>query len=68
MKFTDYATEEGEVINFDSYMVPSDDLVPGSLRLLEVDNRVVLPVKTHVRFNCYSSRCSSLLGNAFIRC
>jgi len=48
-EYTDYATEEGEVINFDSYMVPSDDLVPGSLRLLEVDNRVVLPVKTHVR-------------------
>jgi cytochrome c oxidase subunit 2 len=48
-EFTDYATEEGEMINFDSYMLPSDDLPQGALRLLEVDNRVVLPVKTHIR-------------------
>ncbi|MDQ5928798.1 MAG: cytochrome c oxidase subunit 2, partial [Bacteroidota bacterium] len=37
------------VINFDSYMVPTDDLVMGSFRLLEVDNRVVLPINTHIR-------------------
>jgi heme/copper-type cytochrome/quinol oxidase subunit 2 len=30
-------------------MVPEDDLQPGQLRLLEVDNRVVLPINTHVR-------------------
>jgi heme/copper-type cytochrome/quinol oxidase subunit 2 len=30
-------------------MLPSDDLTPGDLRLLEVDNRVVLPVNTHIR-------------------
>ena len=30
-------------------MVPSDDLEPGALRLLDVDNRVVLPTKTHIR-------------------
>jgi cytochrome c oxidase subunit 2 len=30
-------------------MVPEDDLVLGELRLLEVDNRVVLPSRTHIR-------------------
>jgi cytochrome c oxidase subunit 2 len=35
---------------FDSYMLQEDDLTPGNFRLLEVDNRVVLPINTHVRF------------------
>jgi heme/copper-type cytochrome/quinol oxidase subunit 2 len=30
-------------------MVPTDELEPGQLRLLEVDNRVVLPTNTHIR-------------------
>lgn len=38
-----------EQINFDSYMIADDDLEPGQLRLLEVDNRVVLPTNTHIR-------------------
>jgi len=37
-------------IAFESYMLPEDELNVGDLRLLEVDNRVVLPVKTHIRF------------------
>ena len=48
-EFSDYATEDGETINFDSYMVASDDLPKGGQLLLEVDNRVVLPVRTHIR-------------------
>lgn len=36
-------------IGFDSYMIKDEDLKPGQLRLLEVDNRVVLPVDTNVR-------------------
>lgn len=36
-------------IDFESYMVPTDSLEAGDLRLLEVDNRVVLPVDTLVR-------------------
>lgn len=31
-------------------MVPDTDLEVGQLRLLEVDNRVVVPVDTHIRF------------------
>ena len=30
-------------------MVPINDLEEGSLRLLEVDNRIVVPSNTHVR-------------------
>jgi cytochrome c oxidase subunit 2 len=48
-EFSDYATEDGETINFDSYMTPTDDLEQGALRLLDVDNRVVLPTQTHIR-------------------
>ena len=34
---------------FDSVMVPDDQIKPGQLRLLEVDNRIVVPVDTTVR-------------------
>lgn len=37
------------LVNFDSYLVPEDELEIGELRLLEVDNRVVLPINTHIR-------------------
>lgn len=37
-EYTDY-----EDLCFDSYIIPTNDLKPGELRLLEVDNRVVLP-------------------------
>ena len=48
-EYSDYYNSEDVSLNFDSYMLPSDDLVKGHLRLLEVDNRVILPVETHVR-------------------
>jgi cytochrome c oxidase subunit 2 len=31
-------------------MIPDSDLEDGQLRLLDVDNRVVVPVDTHIRF------------------
>jgi cytochrome c oxidase subunit 2 len=34
---------------FDSYMISSSDLVEGQLRLLEVDERLLLPVQTHIQ-------------------
>ena len=40
---------EFPTVGFESVMVPEEDLKPGTLRLLEVDNRVVLPVRTHIR-------------------
>lgn len=48
-EYSDFENEEGESIAFDSYRVPEEDLVEGTFRLLEVDNRRVLPVDTHVR-------------------
>lgn len=41
-------TDQGE-LKFDSYMIQEADLKPGQKRLLEVDNRIVLPVDTNVR-------------------
>lgn len=42
-------------IKFDSYMKDSADLEDGELRLLEVDNRVVLPASSRVRVIVTSS-------------
>lgn len=38
-----------ESIQFESYMVPAEELSPGDLRLLEVDNRVVVPRNRVIR-------------------
>jgi cytochrome c oxidase subunit 2 len=48
-EYSDYEGSSDEGIQFDSYRVTDADLEEGNLRLLEVDNRVVLPVDTHVR-------------------
>ena len=42
-------------IAFDSYMLQENDLDRGNLRLLEVDNRLLIPVNTHVRLLTTSS-------------
>nr|QTV20864.1 cytochrome c oxidase subunit II [Elaphodus cephalophus] len=43
-EYTDY-----EDLSFDSYTIPTSELKPGELRLLEVDNRVVLPMEMTIR-------------------
>ncbi|YP_009020105.1 cytochrome c oxidase subunit II (mitochondrion) [Onychostoma macrolepis] len=43
-EYTDY-----ENLNFDAYMVPTQDLTPGQFRLLETDHRVVIPVESPIR-------------------
>jgi cytochrome c oxidase subunit 2 len=49
-EYSDYVTlEGGDTLAFDSYMVAGEDLLKGSFRLLEVDNRIVLPVNSHIR-------------------
>lgn len=42
--------ESGIDFSFDSYMVPFTELVPGDLRLLEVDNVLCVPSRSHIRF------------------
>jgi cytochrome c oxidase subunit II len=49
-QYPDFLNVEEEFIEFDSYLVPESDLEEGTLRMLEVDNRVILPELTHVRF------------------
>nr|YP_010360195.1 cytochrome c oxidase subunit II [Rasbora atridorsalis]UNQ32279.1 cytochrome c oxidase subunit II [Rasbora atridorsalis] len=43
-EYTDYNNLE-----FDSYMVPTQDLAPGQFRLLETDNRMVVPKESPIR-------------------
>lgn len=37
-------------MEFDSYIIPREELVNGIFRFLEVDNRVVVPCSVVVRF------------------
>ena len=48
-EYSDYNSSDEQSLAFDSYMVPEDELELGQLRLLEVDNRVVVPANTHLR-------------------
>ncbi|CAH7685356.1 Cupredoxin [Phakopsora pachyrhizi] len=50
VKLSDFINDKGELIEFDSYTVPIGDIERGELRLLDVDNQLVIPVETHVRF------------------
>jgi cytochrome c oxidase subunit 1 len=49
-EYCDFTDEDNEFIEFDSYIVPESDLEDGGLRMLEVDNRLMLPELTHIRF------------------
>jgi cytochrome c oxidase subunit 2 len=48
-EYSDNLNMKEEPLIFDSYMVSEQDLDMGHFRLLEVDNRVVVPVETHIR-------------------
>ena len=48
--FWTYSYPDHDNFEFDSYMVQDEDLKPGQLRLLEVDNRIVVPQGTTIRF------------------
>nr|UDN39064.1 cytochrome c oxidase subunit II [Hyphessobrycon elachys] len=43
-EYTDY-----QDLSFDSYMIPTQDLMPGQFRLLEADHRMVLPMNSPIR-------------------
>ena len=49
-QYPDFLDSTDELIEFDSYIVPESDLEFGTLRMLEVDNRVIIPELTHTRF------------------
>ncbi|MCL7051827.1 hypothetical protein MKW94_024182 [Papaver nudicaule] len=48
-EYSDYNSSDEQSLTFDSYMIPEDDSELGQSRLLEVDNRVVVPAKTYIR-------------------
>lgn len=48
-QYPDFLNSDDEFIEFDSYLIPESDLEDGTLRMLEVDNRLILPEHTHVR-------------------
>merc|ERR1719408_1077431 len=60
VKAEDYATPDkyldGAEIptfyQFQSNMVSDEDVKPGMIRILEVDKRLTLPTRTHIRFLC----------------
>jgi cytochrome c oxidase subunit 2 len=47
--YWEYAYPDGNNVDFSSYMIPSDSLKPGQLRLLDVDNPLVLPAGKTIR-------------------
>jgi len=47
--YWDYSYPDQGDISFSSYMIPDEEIKPGQKRLLEVDNRIVLPVDTNIR-------------------
>lgn len=49
-QYPDFLTSDGGLIEFDSYIIPDSDLEFGALRMLEVDNRVIVPELTSIRF------------------
>lgn len=48
-EYSDNLEFSDEPLIFDSYMVQENDLELGQFRLLEVDNRVVVPTNSHIR-------------------
>lgn len=48
-EYSDFVTDSGESIDFDSYMIPESDLELGQFRLLDVDNKLIVPVDCHIR-------------------
>nr|AJF93957.1 cytochrome c oxidase subunit 2 [Hertwigia falcifera] len=45
----EYSDYEQKKIEFTSYMLPTEELKNGDNRLLEVDNRLIIPIHTNIR-------------------
>nr|APT41467.1 cytochrome c oxidase subunit II [Evandromyia infraspinosa] len=44
-----YEYSDFNKLEFDSYMIPVNEMTPQSFRLLDVDNRIILPLKSQIR-------------------
>lgn len=49
-EYSDFVSETGETVEYESYVIPEDMLEEGQLRLLDTDTSIVVPVDTHIRF------------------
>lgn len=49
-EYSDFISETGDSIEFESYIIPEDMLEEGQIRLLDTDTSIIVPVDTHVRF------------------
>lgn len=49
-EYSDFINDNNETIQYESYMIPEDMLEVGQLRFYDVDNRIIVPVDTHIRF------------------
>ncbi|AAS50168.1 AMI001Wp (mitochondrion) [Eremothecium gossypii ATCC 10895] len=49
-EYSDFINDNGETIEYESYMIPEELLEEGQLRMLDTDTSIVIPVDTHVRF------------------
>ena len=49
-EYSEFFNSDDENIEFDSYLIPESDLENGGLRMLDVDNKLILPELTHTRF------------------
>lgn len=49
-EYSDFISDTGETIEYESYIIPDDMLEEGQLRLLDTDTSIIVPVDTHVRF------------------
>jgi cytochrome c oxidase subunit II len=47
--YWEYSYPDKDNINFSSYIIPDDQLKPDQLRLLDVDNQLVVPVGKNIR-------------------
>lgn len=49
-EYSDFISETGDSIEYESYIIPDDMLEEGQIRLLDTDTSIIVPVDTHVRF------------------
>jgi cytochrome c oxidase subunit 2 len=47
--YWEYTYPDNDGLDFSSYIVPDDELKPGQLRLLDVDNQMVVPAGKNIR-------------------
>lgn len=49
-EYSDFINDNGETVEYESYLIPEDMLEEGQLRMLDTDTSIVCPVDTHIRF------------------